>query len=221
MGTAGTYSKLHQDNGGLAITISPIVGSKEVVMVHRDDHMCLYYGEADVNEPDLHRFPMLSHARIWKTTVSPGEILLMPQGTFHQVRNKTNCLSYSCFHLDTLNLPAFIQSFMDNDAPEIDHRATLWNAGTDLISNVDELTDKAERETQRGGQVPKLTKGNVEVVETLRKLRHSIREFEVRMRAQRAIVDDVNEGVHEYEWGKLVEVRRTDEERRQRGQPGA
>ena len=45
MGSKGTFSRLHQDNGGLVITIAPIVGEKEAVMVHRDDHMCLYHGE--------------------------------------------------------------------------------------------------------------------------------------------------------------------------------
>ncbi|GMH49205.1 hypothetical protein TrRE_jg12595 [Triparma retinervis] len=203
MGTAGTFSKLHQDNGGLAILISPIVGQKDVVMVHRDDHQSLYHGEADVNKPDLHKFPLLSYARIWKTRVNPGETLLMPQGTFHQVNNVSDCLSYSSFHLDTLNLPSFIQSFMDGDAPEIDHRATLWNAGTDLISMVDRLTDAANLAGGKGNLTPALTKANVKDVETLRRVRHSIREFDVKMKAQRAILD--KEDSKEYEWGKLVE----------------
>ncbi|GMH55121.1 hypothetical protein TL16_g01827 [Triparma laevis f. inornata] len=112
-------------------------------MVHRDDHMCLYHGEANVNEPDFHRFPMLANARVWKTTVGPGEILLMPEGTYHQCRNKTDCLSYSRFHLDTLNLPSFIQSLLDNDAPEIDHATILWNACKDLMDKNDALIDRA------------------------------------------------------------------------------
>ena len=45
MGSSGTFSRLHADNGGLVITIAPIVGEKECVLVHRDDHHCLYHGE--------------------------------------------------------------------------------------------------------------------------------------------------------------------------------
>ena len=37
MGGAGTFSKLHVDPGGLDLLIAPLVGCKEVTLVHRDD----------------------------------------------------------------------------------------------------------------------------------------------------------------------------------------
>jgi len=82
MGNAETMSKMHKDPGGLAITIAPIVGEKECVLVHRDDgNTCLYHLEASVDPDsiDLDAYPLLANARIWRTVVTPGEILLMPQ----------------------------------------------------------------------------------------------------------------------------------------------
>lgn len=82
MGNEQTMSKMHKDPGGLAITIAPIVGEKECVLVHRDDgNTCLYHLEASVDPDsiDLDAYPLLANARIWRTVVTPGEILLMPQ----------------------------------------------------------------------------------------------------------------------------------------------
>jgi hypothetical protein len=96
MGGDGTMSKLHRDTGGLDIFIAPIVGEKECVLVHRaDGDDCMYKLEAKLDRIDLHRFPMMRFARVWKTVVCPGEVLFMPQGTYHQCRNVTACLSYS------------------------------------------------------------------------------------------------------------------------------
>ena len=35
MGEEGTMSKMHKDDGGLEITIAPIIGKKECILVHR------------------------------------------------------------------------------------------------------------------------------------------------------------------------------------------
>ena len=87
MGREDTLSKLHRDPGGLEISIAPIVGQKECVLVHRDDGSnCMYHLTASLEDIDLHRYPLLFQARIWQTIIKPGEILLMPYGTYHQVR---------------------------------------------------------------------------------------------------------------------------------------
>lgn len=86
MGREDTLSKLHKDPGGLEISIAPIVGEKECVLVHRDDGSnCMYNLTASLEDIDLHKNPLLFQARIWKTVIKPGEILLMPNGTYHQV----------------------------------------------------------------------------------------------------------------------------------------
>ena len=87
MGREDTLSKLHKDPGGLEISIAPIVGQKECVLVHRDDGSnCLYHLTSSLEDIDLQRYPLLSQARTWRSVIQPGEILLMPYGTYHQVR---------------------------------------------------------------------------------------------------------------------------------------
>ncbi len=169
MGKADTMSKIHKDNGGLAISIAPITGEKECVLVHRDDgHACLYNNQAalDRDRVDLNAYPLLPYARIWRTTIKPGEILLMPHGTYHQCRNVTPCLSYSRFHLDGINLRAFLHSMMDGDAPELDQDMVLWNSTTELIKIVDNATDEKRKVDQNLFQA----------VDALRTLRNTAKE---------------------------------------------
>jgi hypothetical protein len=128
-GHRGTVTKIHRDNGGLAITITALTGAKECILVHRDDATCLYRCAGDVKAPDLLRHPMFAFARVWRHVLRPGEILFLPAGTYHYCRNLEPCLSYSRFHLDELNLPAFLRSYLDGDAQDIDHGELLWNAG--------------------------------------------------------------------------------------------
>jgi len=168
-------SKLHRDPGGLAISIAPIVGQKEVILVHRADLSCLYHLQADLETINLHEYPMLSHARIYKSVIQPGEILLMPQGTFHQCRNVTPCLSYSRFHLDTVNLRGFLESLINQDAPEMEHEDVIWNAASELQVKVDAYTDQLKKNQGEPdlGVSPQI----ISTIDALRSLRHICREI--------------------------------------------
>lgn len=216
MGARGTMSKLHRDCGGLAITIAPIVGEKECVMVHRaDGEDCLYNLDASLETVDLQRFPLMGTARVWKTIVRPGEILLMPQGTYHQCRNVTACLSYSRFHLDTVNIRAFLQSMCDGDAGEVEHGVILFNAAHSLINKVEDFVDEqAETKTRR--QII-LNEDMMQVMDDLRCLRNI--SHEIRRRKHLAHQPDEEEewrdltrdidGCFEYCWeNKVPEFRR-------------
>jgi hypothetical protein len=187
MGAKGTTSKLHRDSGGLAITIAPIVGEKECILVHRADGAdCLYGLEAKLNNINLQEFPLMSQARIWKTTVRPGEILLMPAGTYHECTNLTSCLSYSRFYLDTVNIRAFFQSMIDHDATEIDHETILYNSAHMLTEKVDDYVVKVRdhvNDPRRCDDIP-LTVDIVRAVKTLRCLRNFCREIDRRKVAQ-------------------------------------
>ena len=191
MGNEETMSRMHKDPGGLAITIAPIVGEKECVLVHRDDgNTCLYHLEASVDPDsiDLDAYPLLANARIWRTTVKPGEILLMPQGTYHQCRNVKPCLSYSRFHLDEVNLPAFLQSLFDGDATELLHDEVIWNAVEALMKKVDKVTDAGQDQVKKtliGGNKPvplssedmRVSEDISKAINALRSLRHVAREI--------------------------------------------
>eukprot|EP00980_Cylindrotheca_fusiformis_P014291 scaffold3791_cov137-Cylindrotheca_fusiformis.AAC.18 len=179
MGDSGTFSKLHKDNGGLEITIAPIVGKKECILVHRADGAdCLYHLKSNLEEIDLDKFPMTAFARIWKTIVQPGEILLMPSDTYHKCRNVTPCLSYHRFHLDAINLQPFLLSMLEGDAPEIDHDVAIWNITSELMGRVDRyvLGCRRRRSTLRPKPVSCSTIIN-NTVRTLKTLRPICREI--------------------------------------------
>jgi hypothetical protein len=190
MGKEGTLSKLHKDNGGLAISIAPIVGEKECVLVHRlDGGVCFYHLAAKLDEVDLDSYPLMGQARIWKTTITPGEILLMPHGTYHQCRNVTPCLSYSRFLLDTVNMLAFLQSILDGDSKELGHEEVIWNSTTEIIKKVDRYTDEVQRlvkSPEARADVP-LDNQVIELAKTLRCLRHFCREICCRKTVQLAV----------------------------------
>jgi hypothetical protein len=71
--------------------------------------------------PDFDSYPLSAFARSWKVVLAPGDVLVMPAGTFHAARNLTPCLSYSKFHVDQYDLPYFINSWWNKDAPTIPH----------------------------------------------------------------------------------------------------
>jgi hypothetical protein len=210
MGDTGTLSRLHKDNGGLDIFIAPIVGQKEVKLIHRADGVTsLYNLDACIERPDLDKFPMLAYARIWKSVIHPGEILIMPQGTFHQCRNITPCLSYHRFHLDTLNLKAFYESWHEKDAPDIDHEDVIWNAATELCMKVDTFVDGI-----RQFQDPKPIEDHFvpaeirSAVTSLRALRNICKEISaqwIESKDWKLIVQDVDVTLHEFRY-RLCEV---------------
>jgi len=227
MGREDTLSKLHRDPGGLEISIAPIVGEKECVLVHRSDGSnCLYHLTASLEDMDLQRFPLLSQARTWRSVIKPGEILLMPYGTYHQCRNVTPCLSYSRFHLDTVNLLPFVQSLFNGDAPEIDQEEVLWNLTSEIINRVDGVFDKVQSRVKAGLDEGDLISGDVvETVNTLRTLRHFVREVSRREQVRQVVkgqqdseatknaehnfdllVDDVDMCLHEFRYRQSTTI---------------
>jgi Chromo (CHRromatin Organisation MOdifier) domain/Cupin-like domain len=211
MGNEGTMSKLHRDNGGLAISIAPIVGIKECALVHRSDGAsCFYHLDASLDNIDLDKYPLMAHARVWKTSIKPGEILLMPQGTYHQCRNLTPCLSYSRFHLDTVNLLPFLQSMADGDAQEIDHAEIIWNSSNEVMNAVDLFVEKCRSCVTADPQkpCPDLLDEVVEKVDTLRSLRIICREVVRRLESQKGKSSQRNEIVNNIgtraDWHKMV-----------------
>ncbi|GAX27215.1 hypothetical protein FisN_13Lh229 [Fistulifera solaris] len=196
MGNKGTMSKLHSDRGGLMITIAPIVGEKEVVLVHRSDVSSLYDLEGGLEKPDLHHFPLLPTARVWKTVIKPGEILIIPHSTYHQCRNVTPCLSYSRFYLDDVNIKAFLQSLIDCDAPDLDHDDLLWNVCVELHFEVTNYSDKVRAKWIQDGTIEETPLSIVNTVTTLRSLRNAARHVEIHF-------IQVDDKAHE-DWKKMV-----------------
>jgi len=134
-GCKTTYSTMHVDPGGLGIFIAPIVGKKEVTLVHRDDGRFLYQMAPweSGNPIDFDKYPMVHCARVWRHVLCPGDVAYLPAGTYHMCRNVEPCMSYHRFHLDEINLPVFFASMYRGDAPEIEHEDIIWNTSQTIM----------------------------------------------------------------------------------------
>eukprot|EP00978_Attheya_sp_CCMP212_P047266 scaffold421287_cov61-Attheya_sp.AAC.2 len=186
--------KLQVNQGGLDRTMAPIVGQKECILVHRaDGAKCMYHLDAQVGD-DLDTYPLLAQARMWKTTVEPGEILLLPQGTHFQCRNLVPCLEYVRLHLDSVNLLPFLQSMMDGDAPELDHSGILWNCTRRLIQKMDHFVNDTQSrvKSKPPRRVPPICKEIIQTVHCLRSLRHIVQEVARRDAVRKAVKVGVN-----------------------------
>ena len=153
---------------------------------------------------------MLYSARVWKSVIQPGEILVMPQGTYHQCRNITPCLSYHRFHLDTLNLKAFYESWNEKDAPDIDHEEVIWNAAAELCIKVDAYVDSVRRCQDPKPQDDHFVPTEVlSAVASLRALRNVCKEINVRLNQSKdwkLLVHDVEESLHDFRFRLNEEI---------------
>ncbi|KAL3664082.1 hypothetical protein V7S43_010968 [Phytophthora oleae] len=169
MGQKSTRSRMHQDPGGLGITIAPIIGTKRVTMLHREAaKLDSVHETVNFHDVDLDEIPQLAFLPAWRVDVKPGQILYMPEGTLHACENVTACLSYHRFHVDTVNLTGFLRSFLAQDSPTINHAEILWNAAHDVMSAMEESY-------HANNQVLDNEVATLRKLETLRGLRHACR----------------------------------------------
>lgn len=121
----------------------------------------------------------------------------------------TPCLSYSRFHLDTVNLLPFVQSLVNGDAPEIDHEEVLWNLTSELIKRADGVFDKVQTRVKAGLDEGDLISAEVvETVNTLRALRHFMREVARREEIRQIVKGSDSEAAknsEEHNFGMLVD----------------
>lgn len=151
MGAAQTRTHIHRDNGGLSITIAPIVGRKEIILVHRDDGRLLYDTTTTPGDADYQSHPLTAFANAWRVVLSPGDILVMPAGTYHSARNLEPCLSYSRFHLDRHDLVPALVSWRNGDAEEsVMHEEIFWNACYELVLIVEAQSRTPHCQVQEG-----------------------------------------------------------------------
>ena len=92
IGPAGTFTPLHHDLTNNFI--SQIVGRKHLKLVaaahvgklYNAKHVFSEITDLDVPHLDLSRFPSAAQVQVHDVTLSPGEIIFVPLGWWHQVR---------------------------------------------------------------------------------------------------------------------------------------
>ena len=78
-------------------------GEKDIILfdqkqnkyIYKIPHSLITREDIDFSEPDLSKWPALSMARGYKTTLSHGEVLFMPEGYWHYMKYKTPGFSMS------------------------------------------------------------------------------------------------------------------------------
>jgi hypothetical protein len=106
-----------------------------------------------------------------------------------------------------VNLLPFVQSFVNGDAPEINHEEVLWNLTSELIKRVDGVFDKVQSRVKAGLDEGDIISGDVvDSVNTLRTLRHIVREVARREEIRQVVKGaDATKSSDEHNFGMLVD----------------
>ncbi len=91
LGPAGSATPMHRDLGN--VYMAQIIGCKQIKMVPATQMHLIYndggyHSEADFDNLDFERFPLLKKAFIMEFTLKPGDLLFIPVGWWHFVKSE-------------------------------------------------------------------------------------------------------------------------------------
>jgi hypothetical protein len=94
LGRGATQANLHIDMFGSSFWMAVFEGKKHWRFVDGSQRHLLYenrptndFPDVDLFNPDYERFPLLRHVRTFDVVLEPGDLLFVPGGSPHQVRN--------------------------------------------------------------------------------------------------------------------------------------
>jgi hypothetical protein len=109
IGANGTRSDMHVDSGGTNFWLYLLSGKKEWRFFSQDDTANLYQipgtskFAVDAFEPDMDLHPLVARARMYTTTQLPGDLVFIPGGCPHAVRNHDHIHGISMNYVDSSN----------------------------------------------------------------------------------------------------------------------
>lgn len=110
IGANGTQSLMHVDSGGTNFWMYLVKGVKEWRFFERKDIPNLYARPTsssfavDPFEQDGERFPLLGKARMYRGMQKAGDLVFVPGGSPHGVRNHDDVLGLSMNYIDDTNM---------------------------------------------------------------------------------------------------------------------
>lgn len=110
IGPERSVSRLHYDFLQSHAYLAQIVGSKLCILFSPADSAFLYNGEPDPEHPDLEKYPLFTNATAFFGVLNPGELLLIPSGWWHHVRNLEPSITVNYNFFNRVN---FGKYFMD------------------------------------------------------------------------------------------------------------
>ena len=106
----GARTRLHRDPWNSSAVLCQLFGKKKIYLYDREQTNYVTNGKefVDVLVPDLAKFPNFPKAtRLAELTLSPGEMVFFPWGTFHDVTSETDSVSITWNFLSDCNLEEF------------------------------------------------------------------------------------------------------------------
>ena len=132
-GAGAKFPVLHYDNMHTHAFLMQLVGVKDYVFYPPSATPFLYprtgieenkSSIADIEHPDLERFPLFSRAVPSRCVLRPGETLFVPAGWWHTARIVSPSITVSANTVNASNWPAFTHDYV---AVAARHRST-WRA---------------------------------------------------------------------------------------------
>jgi len=110
-GPKGSRTGLHRDTHNFAFYMVLFAGKKWWRTFLDDDAGSNAYFRLDLNaftfdpfDPDFHKYPRLQDATVYETVLEPGELIYIPEGLPHGVRNLEDTVAVSGNFLDARSL---------------------------------------------------------------------------------------------------------------------
>ena len=113
---------MHTDSGGTNFWLYLLSGEKEWRFFSQDDAVNLYQMPSsskyfvDAFDPDTERYPLVARATMYRTTQLPGDLVFIPGGCPHGVRNLKDIHGISMNYVDSSNFYLHLwERIMDHD----------------------------------------------------------------------------------------------------------
>ena len=123
-GVGSKFPVMHYDGDNAHAAITEIFGDKEFVLYAPEDGQYLYPkkffpNHSIVDDPvmqDLGRFPLLVHARQYRTVLKPGDMIFVPAKWWHAARALSTSISVCTNMLDSSNWAGYVEEVGRNVA---------------------------------------------------------------------------------------------------------
>ena len=110
MGTTGSGIGNHSDRLGQHVYSAQISGRKRWILHSPEDGKWLYDGNVDLTNPDLVKYPLYMNASpAYDFIIEPGEVLILPNGWWHQTEVLSDSISLSHDFMNISNVEAFLE----------------------------------------------------------------------------------------------------------------
>jgi len=126
IGTGDTRSGLHIDAVQSHFWMGMISGRKRWGVVTADHVPYLYptvdaatFDIEDIFDVDVTKWPLVSKATIWETILGPGDLIFVPGGAAHQIRNLDTIISISMNFVDEENFDRSVSLLSDKSYGEV------------------------------------------------------------------------------------------------------